>query len=305
MSYQDFKGSVLNRVIGDGQCVSLVVNNDQAYTEKLFPGVNWETVFTPVAGAKQLFAVANPQYFDKIANDHNNPGQLPQQGDIMVFDATPQAGYTNTFNNPYGHTGICDSASDSGYALLQQNAPLGGEAVNVTSYPWRFRPCIGWLRPIPQTPPAPVEPAVQNITLDQLNQLYQELLHRSPDQAGIDHYVGNYTLDFVTSDIKNSNEYKALNAPKPQPTPAPEPAPTPAPQPAPAPVESPSVPAEVTPTPAPVEAPEPTVAPVPVSEPVQDPAPVTTPVQTPQAVVSVHLTFWQKLLALFQFKWEF
>jgi hypothetical protein len=164
--YETFKASVLGKVIGDGQCVSLVVNNPEAYTEHLWPNVNWETIFKPVPEARELFGDANSTYFEAIVNNHSDPNQLPQQGDVIVFDATPASGYTNTFNNPDGHCGICDSASSSGYALLQQNSPSSGSPVNVTEYAWKFRPCIGWLRPVGSPSPAPnPEPTGQTITL--------------------------------------------------------------------------------------------------------------------------------------------
>ena len=153
--YQGWKPTVLGEVIGDGQCVSLVVNNPKAYAEALFPGINWQSIFPPVGAAKQLMSDANQQYFEAIPNDHNDPNQVPQQGDVMVFDATPQAGYTNSFNNPYGHTGICESADANGYVLLQQNSPFSGVPVNATHYPWNYRPCLGWLRPVSQVAPAP------------------------------------------------------------------------------------------------------------------------------------------------------
>jgi hypothetical protein len=156
MSYATFKANVLGKHIGDSQCVALVVNNPQAWAEVLYPSVVWTNIFAPVVGARQLFSDANPAYFTPIANDHNNPSQIPQQGDIMVFDATPHVGYTNTFVNPYGHTGLCDSADASGYNLLQQNAPASGAPVNVTHYAWNVRPCIGWLRPVVHSAPAPV-----------------------------------------------------------------------------------------------------------------------------------------------------
>src|SRR5438552_620025 len=124
--YPSFKAKVLGKVIGDGQCVALIVNNPSAYTEFLFPGVNWTIIFKPVPSAKNLFGDANTQYFEPIVNNHNDPNQVPQQGDVMVFDATPQSGYTNQFNNPDGHAGICESASSAGYALLQQNSPSSG-----------------------------------------------------------------------------------------------------------------------------------------------------------------------------------
>lgn len=53
-----------------------------------------------------------------------------------------------------------------------------------------------------------------NITLDQLKALYTEILERNADQAGIDHYVGKYTYDFVRNDLLTSNERKQLLAKK-------------------------------------------------------------------------------------------
>jgi hypothetical protein len=158
MSYATFKSGVLGRVIGDGQCVSLVVNNAQAYVEAIWPGVSWPTIIGPVVGAKDMFATASPAYFDKISNDVNNASQVPVQGDIMIFSQTPYAGYTNTYNNPYGHTGICESADSSGYSLLQQNSPYAGAPAQVNRYAWKFRHCVGWLRPkgqVVSNPPAP------------------------------------------------------------------------------------------------------------------------------------------------------
>ena len=167
--YNSFKQSVLGRVIGDGQCVSLVVNNPQAYVEHLFPNVPWTNIIAPVTGAKDMAGKPN-QYLTWVANDVNNPNQVPPQGAIMVFDQTPYPGYTNTFDNPYGHTGICDSANASGYWLLAQNSPYSGEGANVTFFPWKYRHCSGWYivgggsSSVPPTPPVPA-PTGQTITL--------------------------------------------------------------------------------------------------------------------------------------------
>jgi len=162
--YPTFKQETLGRKILTVQgitnpygveCVTLA----WAYADALWPGVSIKNTIT-LGNAATLFDNANPAYFNKIANNHNDPNQVPNQGDVMVFGGTPAAGYTNTFNNPDGHCGVCDSASPSGYSLLQQNAPYAGQSVNVTNYPWKFRPCIGWLRPVaPVSPPAPVPPA--------------------------------------------------------------------------------------------------------------------------------------------------
>lgn len=157
--YQQFKARVLGKVIGDGQCVSLVVNNSNAYIEALYPGVNWTTIIAPVEGAKDMAGKGN-SYLQWIENDHNNPNQVPAQGDIVVYGATPTPGYTNQFNNPYGHTGICESADASGVNLLQQNSPTSGAAANIKLRPWKFSPCLGWYHPLnPSAPTPPPEPA--------------------------------------------------------------------------------------------------------------------------------------------------
>jgi hypothetical protein len=155
--YPSFKASVLGKGLVTVQgiknpygieCVTL----DWAYAAALFPTVSISRSIT-LGNANTLFANANTAYFQKIVNDVNNPNQIPTQGDVMVFAGTPAPGYTNTFSNPYGHTGICDSATPAGYTLLQQNAPTNNAPVNLTTYPWRFRPCIGWMRPVITTAP--------------------------------------------------------------------------------------------------------------------------------------------------------
>ncbi len=44
------------------------------------------------------------------------------------------------------------------------------------------------------------------IDQDTLNKLYNSILGRDPDQAGIDHYVGHYSTSFVVNDLYNSTE---------------------------------------------------------------------------------------------------
>jgi hypothetical protein len=188
--YGNFKSRVLGKIIGSGECVALVVNNSQAYVEALYPGVSWPNIIPGVTGAKDMAGKGN-SYLAWIVNDHNNPNQVPQQGDIMVFGATPAAGYSNTFQNPYGHTGVCDSASANGYALLQQNSPSSGSPANVTSYSWKFRPCLGWYHPLnvgttPPPAPAPAPPAEHTIFLPPTTgpwHLYNENGPYNPAQA--------------------------------------------------------------------------------------------------------------------------
>jgi hypothetical protein len=146
--FNSWKSSVLGVGIDvdhayGNQCVDVILSWAQA----CFPGVSWPTLFPPVGSAKQLFNDANANYFVKIANDVNDANQVPQAGDIMVFDATPKSGYTNQYYNPDGHTGVCDGANGSGYNLIQQDGsnPSGKTFESFTA--WKYRPTIGWLRP--------------------------------------------------------------------------------------------------------------------------------------------------------------
>jgi nucleoid-associated protein YgaU len=94
----------------------------------------------------QILWNANPKYWTRIVNDVHNAHQLPKEGDIMCFDHTPFPGYTNKYENPYGHTGVCISANVSGYHLLMQESGTGLAAFDQYK-PWKYRHCQGWLRP--------------------------------------------------------------------------------------------------------------------------------------------------------------
>lgn len=157
MQFESWKNEVLGKVLDtDGvkadadQCTQVPLS----WAMALNPGMKWTSLLNPVAAAKD-WAGESTKYFTWIANNKADINQLPLQGDIMVFGATPAKGSTDTFNNPNGHAGVCDSASQTGYTLVQQNAPAPGEAVNDTSYPWDFRPCLGWLRPVNHNAPVP------------------------------------------------------------------------------------------------------------------------------------------------------
>jgi len=55
-----------------------------------------------------------------------------------------------------------------------------------------------------------VENATPMVTTAQVNELYQTILERSPDVAGLTHFVGHYTYDFVKADLLASGERKTL-----------------------------------------------------------------------------------------------
>jgi hypothetical protein len=125
------------------QCVDV----DLSWGQTLFPGIHYSVLFPPVSAAKDLFDHANTQYFDRSPNNHGDPNQLPQPGDIAVFAAAPEDGYTSKFPNPDGHTGVVDHADTGSVWLVQQDGSAKNPVVQLVQRPWRYTRCLGWLRP--------------------------------------------------------------------------------------------------------------------------------------------------------------
>lgn len=88
-------------------------------------------------GLYRLFQDPIPQYFDRIANDPNDPNQLPQKGDVIVWMAS--------FSPPYGHTALVISADPSGPTVLEQNGNNPGGVAYIKKRNWVG--VYGWLRP--------------------------------------------------------------------------------------------------------------------------------------------------------------
>ena len=162
-SFNAWLATVNGKKLGNGDC-GQVPYSWASYLNPSLPHGGLPTVTD-----SKDFAGFSGNGWTWIANNHNDPNQVPVQGDVMVFGATPASGYTNTYPNPAGHSGVCDSATSATYTLVQQNAPSTGEGVNVTTYPWKFRPCLGWIHYGSYSPPAPTPsptPApAQTITL--------------------------------------------------------------------------------------------------------------------------------------------
>lgn len=85
-------------------------------------------------GLYRLFQNPIPQYFDRIAN---NPNQIPQKGDVIVWGAS--------FSPPYGHTALVISANTAGTTNLEQNGNNPGGNAYIKTRNWVG--VSGWLRP--------------------------------------------------------------------------------------------------------------------------------------------------------------
>lgn len=163
--FNGWKNSVLGRSLDiDGAAGAQCVDVPKSWAEALYPGVSWRQS-VGYGDAKEVFANASTEYFDKITNDHSNANQVPQQGDIVVFAPAPESGYQSAYLNPYGHCAVVDSATPNGLVLIQQDGSTGQTVVQIKSRAWRYTRCIGWLHPraIPSVP-APT-PAAQSVYL--------------------------------------------------------------------------------------------------------------------------------------------
>lgn len=101
--------------------------------------------------ARYLYDNAYGDYWIKTRNDPTKPAQLPKKGDVIVYGA-------KLWNLWYGHTGIVESANQSGVTILMQDGILQS-ATKRKTFTWGFALPIGWLTPrLAAAPkPAPVK----------------------------------------------------------------------------------------------------------------------------------------------------
>lgn len=117
------------------QCKDLI----DAYVEAIF-GRPWTETIRP-GNANVCFNGANPEYFEKIANDPRNPAQIPQYGDIIVWGGNDV--------NRYGHIAVVIAADRSGVTVVQQDGYLQSAAFQgwLGYHNAGTGMVVGWLRP--------------------------------------------------------------------------------------------------------------------------------------------------------------
>lgn len=144
----------IDRVEGN-QCVDVI----KSWAQVCFPATPW-SVSLGYGNAKDVFVNSNPAYWEQIANNHSDPNQLPQQGDVAVFGPSPQGGYTAIAVNPFGHVGVVESANSDGLVLVQQDGFNPEGKTFLRFRPWKYSECIGWLHPktnLDDLPPTHIE----------------------------------------------------------------------------------------------------------------------------------------------------
>lgn len=117
-----------------GECVSLTIR----VAHDVY-GIPYGTLYcSNTGGARDLFEQYDgriPQYFDRIANDPNDYGQLPQEGDFIVW---------GTYMGKYGHVAVVLSGNP--LRVFQQLGTPVFEASEIRQYA-NYNGVLGWLRP--------------------------------------------------------------------------------------------------------------------------------------------------------------
>lgn len=100
--------------------------------------------------AKDLFANADPNKFQKVTNNPNDANQLPPAGAWFVFGPA-------SWNFNLGHVGMVISATPTSFVGLEQNNPAGDDQVREMNHTGTlpYANMIGWLIPHAQTASAP------------------------------------------------------------------------------------------------------------------------------------------------------
>lgn len=151
MDYNFWKTKILNQFITEVQGITnpngiQCVTVDWSWADFLFPNISIRDSIT-TGDARTLFAAASPSLFTKVKNSGVHPDTDPAQGDIAVYGPTPALGYTNTYPNPDGHTGIVDSWDANGVYLVQQDGSHQELPTQIKYRPYSYAPLIGLLRP--------------------------------------------------------------------------------------------------------------------------------------------------------------
>ena len=165
----------------------------------------------PIGGAREVFEVFRqplPAYFEKIANNHNDPNQLPYPGDIIVWGPP----YGKIDGVIYGHIAVVRDADSGGFTSFDQN--WGGKYVREVRHDWSG--VIGWLRPF--TSP------INNIGDDdmafkdrpngreEIIKVYQVIGRRTPTEAEIQNWMPSNIFALVSAfDPEVANAYKAYD----------------------------------------------------------------------------------------------
>lgn len=101
---------------------------------------NWVSTIRP-GDAWQCFDGSNPDYFEKIKNNPNDPNQIPKRGDVIVWGKNSSV--------PFGHIAVVESATPDSVTVLQQDGTYDTKPTHRKTWGYEIAgaPVVGWLRP--------------------------------------------------------------------------------------------------------------------------------------------------------------
>lgn len=186
-----------------GQCVQSVCY----YFDKVWHmPVIWADAYQWFSGG--LFA----DRLDRIANDHNNPNQVPQAGDVIVWGPnTPGSGGA-------GHIAIVLSAAPGAATFISLDQNWGGKTVHRVTHNWSN--VVGWIRikggkggdaPAPQEVNVAIIQDADN-WFGRFNKSMQEIRGRDASRAEMAPFIGQDFLHAIEAMEDDPEADAALNA---------------------------------------------------------------------------------------------
>lgn len=143
MYFEDWVAQALGGGFGRGvdvdgaygyQCWDLTAH----YAANVCGSTTYPYLRTYTGSAKDVyryFGAMNSDYFTRIANESGNTDQLPQAGDIIVYDGND------------GHIEVVLGANSEGVDVIFQWGSTPAVGIQRTFRPWGDLRCLGWLRP--------------------------------------------------------------------------------------------------------------------------------------------------------------
>lgn len=131
------------------------------YAINIWANTTWKDAWPGAGNACDMINTYNPEYFDRIDNDPNNPAQIPERGDVIVYGGAPI--------NPAGHIAVVLDADQNGVDVVQEDSfmqcPMYVGRLGYTNA--GTGECTGWLRPKFDATEQPVVTTAGNITFSQ------------------------------------------------------------------------------------------------------------------------------------------
>lgn len=137
--------------------------------------------------------------YDRIANNPNDPNQIPQKGDIVIF------GGNQPGSGGFGHIDIFLSGNATSWVGFDQN--WGGQFAHKVVHNYTY--VIGWLRAKTQPTPQGGEPVIQNADNEwgRWRDLFIRIRGREPSrQEFINAAVGQTWLRAIEILVDGSSE---------------------------------------------------------------------------------------------------